>query len=189
MTYVRRNPAKRLKTYRPTALALPRQKQHTFALIIDTVGAQVGAGQQTELYLPIDNECQADSVLFLSKKAEGAIDGIDGPESTGAATRVRAGVNRRKDSTTVRTVNRQFSSSESRSTHSSSDHVLPSAHAPSSARPLANPSLTSWMTLFLRPSFCLNSVVSSSPTILSSGKASKRCRDIRDWAAKSPTET
>lgn len=93
-----------MKTYRPTALALPGQKQHTFALIIHTVGTQVGAGQQTELYLPIDNERQADSVLFLSKETEGTIDRIDGPKSTGAATRIRASVNRRKDSITVRTV-------------------------------------------------------------------------------------
>lgn len=74
-------------------------------------------------------------------------------------------------------------------TYSSSDHALPSAQAPSSARPVANPALTRSTTLRLNPSFRLSSVVSSSPTILSCGKDSRRWSEMRDCAARSPTVT
>lgn len=59
-------------------------------------------------------------------------------------------------------------------THLSSENDSPSPQIPSLSLPnfpFSKPSLTSPTTLFLSPSFLRNSVVSSSPTILSSGKA------------------
>lgn len=62
----------------------------------------------------------------------------------------------------------------STSTHSSSENDSPSPQIPSLSlpkTPFSNPRLTSPTTFSLKVSLFLNSVVSSSPTILSEGKA------------------
>lgn len=46
-------------------------------------GGQVGAGEDTEVDVAFDDECEADGVLLVAQKALGAVDGVDGPEAAG----------------------------------------------------------------------------------------------------------
>lgn len=91
------------RTHRPAALAANSDHQHALAVRNDLLaeggrlGAEVGAPDDAELDLTVDDEGEADGELLVADEARSAIDGVDGPEpALGAASR-RSSVDRGED--------------------------------------------------------------------------------------------